>query len=244
MHLAKVNVESSSLFARSIEGPGNPVAFSEGFGGEDLHADQAKGPGRRRHRLAPVAGGSLASGFCPEPRGPWRGWAASSFIAPMPHPRTFSPGTPPSRWCCHSSCCSCSAPAAKRRPNGSGRRCATIRSMRPLSAIGVLVVSITTACGDGGSGSTVACTLGSGTTKMCVEYSGLAGEAVQGQRDACTSAGGAASSTCPHLGADGGCQVKSTTAGGSQTVTTWLYTGNADTEKMACASNGQTWIAP
>ncbi len=65
-----------------------------------------------------------------------------------------------------------------------------------------------------------------------------------GQRNACTGTDGAASSACSHLGADGRCRVKSTAAGASQTVTAWLYTGNADTGKMACTSNGQTWIAP
>jgi hypothetical protein len=119
--------------------------------------------------------------------------------------------------------------------------------MKPLNAIGALVVflvSVIAACGDGGSGATVACTMGAGTGKTCVEYSGLSGEAVQGQHDACTSSGGVASSACSHVGADGGCRVKSTAAGTSQTVTTWLYTGNADTERLACTSNGQTWIAP
>lgn len=86
--------------------------------------------------------------------------------------------------------------------------------------------------------------MGTGTSKTCVEYSGLSAEAVQGQNDACTSAGGVASSACSHAGADGGCRVKSTAAGASQVVTTWLYTGNSDTEKQACTSNGQTWIAP
>ena len=86
--------------------------------------------------------------------------------------------------------------------------------------------------------------MGTGSTKTCVEYSGLSGEAVQGQHDTCTNDGGIASSACSHVGADGGCRVKSTAAGTSQTVTTWLYTGNGDTEKLACTSNGQTWIAP
>jgi hypothetical protein len=116
--------------------------------------------------------------------------------------------------------------------------------MKPLYALGVFVVSITAACADGSSGTTVACTMGSGTSKTCVEYSGLSGEAIQGQNDACTSSGGVASSACSHVGADGGCRVKSTAAGASQTVTTWLYGGNGDTEKLACTSNGQTWIAP
>ena len=86
--------------------------------------------------------------------------------------------------------------------------------------------------------------MGSDTSKTCVEYSGLSGEAMQGQKDACTSNGGVASSACSHVDADGGCRVKSTAAGTSQTVTTWLYAGNADSEKLACTSNGQTWIAP
>jgi hypothetical protein len=58
------------------------------------------------------------------------------------------------------------------------------------------------------------------------------------------SAGGVASSACSHAGADGGCRVKSTAPGATQTVTTWVYAGNAVSEKLACTSNGQTWITP
>ena len=86
--------------------------------------------------------------------------------------------------------------------------------------------------------------MGTGSTKTCVEHSGLSGEAVQGQHDACTYDGGIASSACSHAGADGGCRIKLATTGAPQTVTTWLYTGNSDTEKSACTSNGQTWVAP
>ncbi len=89
--------------------------------------------------------------------------------------------------------------------------------------------------------------MGSGADKTCVEYSipsGASAEAVQGQNDACNSAGGVASSTCSHEGADGACRVKSTAPGVSQTVTTWVYAGNAATEMMACTSNGQTWLTP
>jgi hypothetical protein len=89
--------------------------------------------------------------------------------------------------------------------------------------------------------------MGTGGAKTCVEYSipsGTSAEAIQGQNDACTSAGGIASSACSHVGADGGCRVKSTAPGANQTVTTWVYAGNAANEKLACTSNGQTWIAP
>ena len=114
--------------------------------------------------------------------------------------------------------------------------------MKPFHPIALIAIIVACACGS--SENTVACTTGSGTGKTCVEYSGLSGEAMQGQKDACTSNGGVASSACSHVGADGGCRVKSTAAGTSQTVTTWLYAGNGDTEKLACTSNGQTWIAP
>jgi len=108
-------------------------------------------------------------------------------------------------------------------------------------------VSIFAACGAATSEATVVCTMGSGSTKTCVEYnipSGASAEAIQGQNDACVSAGGVASSACSHAGADGGCRVKSTAPGATQTVTTWVYAGNAASEKLACTSNGQTWIAP
>ena len=120
-------------------------------------------------------------------------------------------------------------------------------TMKPFHPMAISLVAIITACGCDGSGSTVACTMGSGSAKTCVEYSipsGASAEAIQGQNDTCVSAGGVASSACSHVGADGGCRVKSTVPGAEQTVTTWVYAGNATNEKMACTSNGQTWIAP
>jgi hypothetical protein len=119
-----------------------------------------------------------------------------------------------------------------------------VRSIYPIA---VALFSIAAACGDSSSTATVACTMGTGGAKTCVEYSipsGTSAEAIQGQNDACTSAGGIASSACSHVGADGGCRVKSTAPGANQTVTTWVYAGNAANEKLACTSNGQTWIAP
>ena len=113
--------------------------------------------------------------------------------------------------------------------------------------LGILVVAAIVAYGCGGSGGTVACTTGSGTGKTCVEYGypgDTSAEAIQGQHDACVNAGGVASTTCSHEGADGACRVKSTASGVSLTVTTWVYAGNAANEKAACTSNGQTWIAP
>ena len=89
--------------------------------------------------------------------------------------------------------------------------------------------------------------MGSGAGTTCVEYSipsGASVEAIQGQNDACNSTAGVASSTCSHEGADGACRVKSTAPGVSQTVTTWVYAGNAANEMMACTSNGQTWLTP
>ena len=111
----------------------------------------------------------------------------------------------------------------------------------------IALVSILAACDGGGSGATVACTMGTGSARMCVESSipsGASAQAIQGQNDACVNASGVPSSACSHAGADGGCRVKSTAPGAEQTVTTWLYAGNADNEKMACTSNGQTWIVP
>jgi hypothetical protein len=116
--------------------------------------------------------------------------------------------------------------------------------VKPSCIIGVLVMALASACDSGGSGNTTACTMGSGTAKTCVEYSGIPSEAIQGQNDACVSSGGVASSACSHVGADGACRVKSTSPGATQTVTTWVYAGNADNERLACTSNGQTWIAP
>jgi hypothetical protein len=119
--------------------------------------------------------------------------------------------------------------------------------MSTFRHIGIFLVSIAAACGGGSSETVVACTMGAGTDKTCVEYSvpsGASAEAIQGQNDACISAGGVASAACSHQGADGACRVKSTAPGASQTVTTWVYAGKAATEMMACTSNGQTWIAP
>jgi hypothetical protein len=116
--------------------------------------------------------------------------------------------------------------------------------VKPFCTISLFLVAFTAACDGGSSGNTTACTTGSGTTKTCVELSGIPSEAVLGQTDACVSSGGVASSSCSHLGADGGCRVKSTAPGASQTVTTWMYAGNADNERLACTSNGQTWITP
>lgn len=117
--------------------------------------------------------------------------------------------------------------------------------MNPLCLVGILIVCATASCGGGGSGATVACTMGSGTAKTCVEYSipsGASAQAIQGQNDACVAAGGVVSSACSHEGADGACRVTSTAPGASQTVTTWVYAGNAANEMMACTSNGQTWL--
>jgi hypothetical protein len=125
--------------------------------------------------------------------------------------------------------------------------CLAVRTVKPFRPVAICLVAIIAACGDSGSGATVACTNGSGSAKTCVERSipsGASAEAIQGQNDACVSAGGVASSACSHVGADGGCRVKSTAPGAEQTVTTWLYAGNANNERMACMSNGQTWIAP
>jgi hypothetical protein len=122
-----------------------------------------------------------------------------------------------------------------------------IGAVRPVQALAIALVSVFAACGGATSEATVACTTGSGSTKTCVEYSipsSTSAEAIQGQNDACLSAGGVASSACSHVGADGGCRVKSTASGATQTVTTWVYAGNAANEKLACTSNGQTWIAP
>lgn len=116
--------------------------------------------------------------------------------------------------------------------------------MKPSCMISVFLVAFAASCGSGSSGSTTACTMGSGTAKTCVEYSGIPSEAIQGQNDACVSSGGVASSACSHVGADGACRVKSTAPGATQTVTTWVYAGNADNERLACTSNGQTWITP
>jgi len=119
--------------------------------------------------------------------------------------------------------------------------------MKRLRLAGLFLVSTIAACGGGGSGATVACTMGSGTGKTCVEYSipsGASAEVVQGQNDACVNSGGVASSVCSHAGADGACRVTSTASGTTLTVTTWVYAGNAATEMMACTSNGQTWLVP
>jgi hypothetical protein len=118
--------------------------------------------------------------------------------------------------------------------------------MKPLFAVVVFLLSVGASCG-GDSAATAACTMGSGTSKTCVEYSvtGVAsGEAIAGQNQACVDAGGVASSACSHAGADGACRVKSTAPGASQTVTTWVYAGNAATEMMACVQDGETWLTP
>jgi hypothetical protein len=116
-----------------------------------------------------------------------------------------------------------------------------------LSIVVVVVAVVAVGCGGGSSGATVACTMGAGTSKTCVEYdipSGASAEAIQGQNDACVSGGGLASSACSHQGADGACRVTSTAPGASPTVTTWVYAGNTATEMMACTSNGQVWLTP
>jgi hypothetical protein len=122
-----------------------------------------------------------------------------------------------------------------------------MRNVKLSHPIAASLAAIIAACGDGGSWSTVACTIGSGTAKTCIEYSipsACSADAIQVQSDACVGAGGVASTVCSHVGADGGCRVKSTEPDSVQTVTSWLYAGNANNEKMLCTSNGQTWIAP
>ncbi len=112
---------------------------------------------------------------------------------------------------------------------------------RPSSLVSLVAAALAAlvACG-GGGGDTTACTLGAGASMTCVEYAGLSGDALQGQSQACVSAGGVVSSTCSHAGADGGCRI----AQGSGSITNWSYAGSASTLMMACVGNGNTWISP
>jgi hypothetical protein len=115
--------------------------------------------------------------------------------------------------------------------------------VKPFLLVSAFLLSTIASCGGGGTEGTAACTLGSGTDKTCVEIPSNLDD-IQTQNDACVTAGGVASSACAHEGADGACQVNSTTSGDSQTITYWYYAGNTASEKAACLSNGETWLTP
>jgi hypothetical protein len=110
-----------------------------------------------------------------------------------------------------------------------------------------LVAIVGAGCG-GSSGSSAACTQGSGTSKTCMEWSASGGGANADTfaqlKTSCTQQGGVASDTCPHVGADGGCRLTAAQGGVSVSITTWTFSGDATTEMSNCTSGGGTWIAP
>ena len=116
-------------------------------------------------------------------------------------------------------------------------------AVKSFLLVGVFLLSTIVSCGGGAAEGSAACTMGSGTDKTCIEIPSNVDD-IQTQNDACTTAGGVASSACSHEGADGACQIKSTASGESQTITYWYYAGNAASEKAACLSHGETWLTP
>jgi hypothetical protein len=99
--------------------------------------------------------------------------------------------------------------------------------------------------GCGSSGSTAACTEGTGTAKTCLEYSlsgGNNSDALAQIKTSCTQSGGVASDTCSHVGADGGCRQTAAQGTVSVSITSWSY---GDTNAMSsCTSGGGVWVAP
>jgi hypothetical protein len=111
-----------------------------------------------------------------------------------------------------------------------------------------LVAIVGAGCG-GDSGSTAACTQGTGTAQTCIEYTVSGGGAnadfFTQVKMSCTQGGGVASNTCSHAGADGACRQSAAQGGVSVSLTTWFYSGtNAASEMSTCTSGGGTWIAP
>jgi hypothetical protein len=97
-------------------------------------------------------------------------------------------------------------------------------------------------CGDVG-GTTWACTLGTGPSRVCIETS--TNVVAPGFSDGCTKNGGVASGTCPRSGADGGCRTAAASGGIMATTTEWFYAGMAAQEMASCVmGQGSTWVSP
>jgi putative hemolysin len=116
-------------------------------------------------------------------------------------------------------------------------------------ALGALALALGLAfagCG-GAGGTTTACTLGTGATRVCLEIwtnVGAPGGSAQAAAD-CTQGGGVAATACPHDGADGGCRMSVTSGAIMETTTQWFYAGMAAQEMANCAKQpGNTWISP
>ena len=108
-----------------------------------------------------------------------------------------------------------------------------------------LLVIVGAGCGD--SGTSAACTTGTGTGRSCLEYSASGGNLASTFdqiKMACTQSGGMASNSCSHDGADGGCRMTQAQGGTSVSITFWYYNGMAANEMGACTEAGNTWIAP
>jgi hypothetical protein len=105
-----------------------------------------------------------------------------------------------------------------------------------VSVLCMLAVGMwATGCGSSGT----ACTEKTGTTQVCVTYSG--GDSSD-YGTACTAAGGTTSSSCPTANALGTCAL--TEAGVSETET--YYSGGAltaSTAQSACTESGGKWTA-
>jgi hypothetical protein len=112
-----------------------------------------------------------------------------------------------------------------------------------VAALGVLWTLA--GCGEGGA--TTACTLGTGATRVCLEIwtnTPAPGGLPQAQAD-CTNGGGVASTTCSHVGADGGCRTSLVSGDIMETTTQWFYAGMASSEMASCEKgSGNTWVSP
>ena len=122
--------------------------------------------------------------------------------------------------------------------------------MKSLSLVGVILVAVLSMGCDVVHGSTTtACTLGTGPSQTCVEFSTnvSTSQSLAAARNDCSKNDGVLSDTCSHEGADGGCKTTTTSTGVSMSTTIWCYSGVAetvDTEMSNCAQSGGTWLSP
>jgi hypothetical protein len=96
-------------------------------------------------------------------------------------------------------------------------------------------------CGGSGSGGGGSCTQNQGGVTICTETTITAAtQAICGAFDGGTPSGTFSASSCPRVGAVGGCMISAT--GGS--ATSWAYAGSADELRARCAAQGGTFVTP
>jgi hypothetical protein len=130
----------------------------------------------------------------------------------------------------------------RRRPRDGYMMSMTMKLFTTV-ALGVLLALA--GCGEGGA--TTACTLGTGATRVCLEIwtNTPASGGLQKAEADCTNDGGVASTTCSHVGADGGCGMSIVSGAIMEKTTQWFYAGMASSEMASCLQgSGNTWVSP